>query len=222
MKPVLDISDVAKTFAGPDGPVTALRGFSLALDPSEFVAVRGPSGSGKTTMLLIAGGLLRPDAGSVRLAGEDLYGMNAGDRAAFRARHIGFIFQEFYLLPYLTVSENVLTPALAQAIPDVQRRAQEILDQLGLAHRANHKPDALSTGERQRVALARALLPRPSLLLADEPTGNLDKENADTVAQAFRTFAANGGAVLMVTHNDHVADAAQRTVLLNPATGSTG
>jgi ABC-type lipoprotein export system ATPase subunit len=191
VEPVLEVQAVAKTFAGPDGPVPALRDFSLA------------------------GGLLRPDAGSVRLAGEDLYGMNAGDRAAFRARHIGFIFQEFYLLPYLSVSENVLTPALAQTIRDIEKRARAILDQLGLATRANHKPDALSTGERQRVALARALLPRPSLLLADEPTGNLDKENAETVAQVFRTFAANGGAVLMVTHNDHVAQAAQRTVALN-------
>ena len=196
--------------------------FSLALNPGDFVAVRGPSGSGKTTMLLVAGGLLRPDAGSVRLAGEDLYGMSAGDRAAFRARHTGFIFQEFHLVPYLTVRENVLAPTLAQAIPNAHERAQAILDRFGLAHRANHRPEALSTGERQRVALVRALLAKPSVLLADEPTGNLDKENAEIVVNALREFAGTGGAVLLVTHNDHIAESAQRTMLLNPATGATG
>ena len=221
MEPVLEIQNITKTFAGPDAsPVTALRDFSLTLNRGDFVAVRGPSGSGKTTMLLVAGGLLRPDAGAVRLAGEDLYGMSVAERAAFRARHTGFIFQEFHLVPYLTVRENVLTPTLAQAIPNAHERAQATLDRFGLAHRARHRPEALSTGERQRVALGRALLAKPSVLLADEPTGNLDKENAEIVVKAFREFAGTGGAVLLVTHNDHVAEAAQRTVLLNPSVSS--
>lgn len=214
MPPILELENVRKTFAGPDGSVTALRDFSLAVQPGEFVTVRGPSGSGKTTMLFIGGGLLHPDCGTVRMVGVEIYAMNTRARADFRARHIGFVFQEFYLLPYLTVLDNVLTPCLALHMADAQERAREILKQLGLDGRSRHRPDALSTGERQRVALARALIARPKLLLADEPTGNLDADSAHAVDEVFTNFAKEGGAVVLVTHDDRVAAAAARTVQL--------
>ncbi len=212
MPAILQLERIGKTYRGPDGPVQAVRDFTLSIQPKDFVAVRGVSGSGKTTILLIAGGLLRPDSGCVRFADIDPYAMSARSRAVLRARHVGFIFQEFYLVPYLSVLDNVLTPTLAQPMADAESRAADLLRQLGLAERRNHTTDALSTGERQRVALARALLPRPALLLADEPTGNLDRENSEIVVEALRAFAAGGGGVLMVTHNDSVAAGAHKTV----------
>jgi ABC-type lipoprotein export system ATPase subunit len=220
MSSVAALQQVSKVFAGADGPVTALNGFCLDLAPGEFVAVRGPSGCGKTTMLLIAGGLLRPTRGNVSLLGKDIYELDANARSVFRGRHIGFVFQEFHLLPYLTVRDNVMMPSLAIDVPDAPARAGRLLDQFGLADRAGHKPDALSTGERQRVALARALLPAPRLLLADEPTGNLDASNAGIVEDALVAYARNGGGVLLVTHDDRVASAATRTVELLPNAAS--
>ena len=216
MGPILTLESVKKTFAGPDGEVVALSDFSLEINPSEFVAVRGPSGSGKTTMLLIAGGLLRPTSGNVRLVEAALYDLNPGQRSSFRGRHVGFVFQDHHLLPQLTVLENVLVPSLAVPIDDATEQASRLLEQLGLQGRLRHKPGALSTGERQRVALARALLPGPRLLLADEPTGNLDSDNAKLVEDALVTYARGGGGVLLVTHDDRVAPAATRTVELHP------
>jgi putative ABC transport system ATP-binding protein len=203
---------------GPSGggaAVRALDGVSLELAAGMVLCVRGPSGCGKTTLLLTAGTLLAPTAGSVTLGGTEPYRLSPDARAAFRGRHVGFVFQQFHLVPYLTVRDNVLAPTLAAGslTPEAARgRAEELLAEFGLTERADHTPHALSSGERQRCALARALFNRPRLLLADEPTGNLDPDNAATVLAALRRFAADGGGVLLVTHDDTAAAAADRII----------
>src|SRR5262245_26228798 len=211
---MLSLRQVRKTYQGPVAPVVALADFSLDLGAGEFVAVRGPSGSGKTTLLLVAGGLLRPDAGQVLLDGQNVYDMPREARARFRATCLGFVFQQFHLVPYLSVLDNVLTPTLAHALPGAGERARELLERFGLADRARHVPSELSTGERQRTALARALLHRPRLLLADEPTGNLDDVSGEIVLSCLADFAKAGGAVLLVTHDARAAQYAQRTIQL--------
>ncbi|MGD9856883.1 MAG: ABC transporter ATP-binding protein [Planctomycetaceae bacterium] len=205
---MLSLANVSKTYAGASGPVRALDGVSLELGPGQFVGVQGPSGCGKSTLLLIAGGLMRPDAGNVRIAGADVYALPPDRRATFRGKTIGFVFQQFHLVPYLSVLDNVLAAALATgsaSSEQVRERAQQLIDRFGLSHRAHHVPGALSTGERQRTALARALLNEPRCLLADEPTGNLDRENAVIVLDALAEFAEGGGAVLLVTHDELAA-----------------
>lgn len=214
MKTALDIQRVSKSYHGRDGTVAALTDVSLAVAPGELVAVQGPSGCGKTTLLLAAGGLLQPDGGRITVAEEDLAALSSEKRARLRAGHIGFVFQQFHLVPYLSVWENVLTPALAWPAPDVESRAHELLERFGLSARAPHVPADLSTGERQRTALARALLNRPGLILADEPTGNLDPENANTVIGCLQEFAQAGGAVLLVTHDATLAQQARRVLRL--------
>ncbi len=203
---MLGIREVKKVYPGPNGRVRALDGVTFDVRPGEFVVVRGPSGCGKTTLLLAAGCLLRPTEGTVTIDGQDPYALSSEARARLRAEKIGFVFQQFHLVPYLTVLENILAPSLALRVTGKGDkggpRARELLERFGLAPRANHVPAELSTGERQRVALARALLNRPKLLLADEPTGNLDPENAETVLGHIAGFARSGGAVLLVTHHD--------------------
>ena len=205
---------VAKTFRGGGQSVQALDGVSCRVLPGEFVTVRGPSGCGKSTLLLIAGGLLHPSAGKVEVAGTDPYALSSSRRAAFRAGTIGFVFQQFHLLPYLTVLDNVLAPTIALRVPDARNRAHELLERFGMLDRITHLPGELSTGEKQRAALARALLSAPKVLLADEPTGNLDEENGQAVLQALAQFAAQGGSVLMVTHDSRAAEAAPRALQL--------
>lgn len=206
----LRLTGISKTFHGPSGPVPVLDQIALALAPGGIDAIRGASGSGKTTLLLIAGGLLRPDQGSVTLAGDDLYACPPGRRAAMRAAGIGFVFQQFHLLPYLSVLDNILVPALTGDARALRPRAQHLAERFGLAHRLAHRPAALSTGERQRVALARALLRQPRVVLADEPTGNLDQENAALVMSHLTEFAQAGGAVLLATHDPRAAAHATR------------
>jgi len=214
MTPILQLQDVRKIFAGPQGEVRAVDGISLDLAPGDFVAVQGSSGCGKSTLLLLAGGLLQPDTGTVTIAGENPYRLTPEARAQFRARHIGFVFQQFHLIPYLNVLDNVLAPALAIPHSAGRDRAAELLAHFGMTHRLPHVPSELSTGERQRVALARALLHQPQLLLADEPTGNLDVENGRVVLQYLAEFAKNGGAVLLVTHDPDAATFANRSLRL--------
>lgn len=200
----LRLSGVTQVFDGRDGAVQAVDGVDLQLAAGDFTVVRGASGCGKTTLLLMAGGLLRPTAGEVTLAGQNLYALSGESRARFRASRIGFVFQQFYLIPYLSVLENVLAATLAVGgVPgdDRESRARELLDNLQLGARLGHVPAELSTGEQQRVALARALLNAPALILADEPTGNLDEKNGAIVLESLRSFAASGGMVLMVTHD---------------------
>lgn len=212
---VLSLDNIWKSYrTGATGEVPAVRGVSMNLDAGEFVAVRGPSGCGKSTLMLIAGGLLAPDSGRVRVNDTDPYSLGGDARARFRAEQIGFVFQQFHLVPYLSVLDNVLAPTVATGGSEAAR-ARELVDRFGLSHRVNHVPGQLSTGERQRTALARALLNRPKLLLADEPTGNLDGESAEAVLGYLTDFAGEGGTVLLVTHDDRAAAVAQKSILIN-------
>ncbi len=204
----LEISNVTKTYHSSKGDVTAVDQISLNVEANQFAAVRGPSGCGKSTLLLMAGGLLAPDSGSIQIEGQNLYNLNANARARFRAENIGFVFQQFHLIPYLNVLDNVLAPSLALKEAQTRERAEQLLKKFGLEHRMHHVPAQLSSGERQRTALARALLNEPKLLLADEPTGNLDRENADVVLAHMKDFATAGGAVLLVSHDEHAVEAA--------------
>ncbi|HJO09342.1 MAG TPA: ABC transporter ATP-binding protein, partial [Verrucomicrobiota bacterium] len=181
----------------------------------EFVAVRGPSGSGKTTLLLTLGGMQRPSAGTVQLAGQDLYGLPPSERAKLRSSEIGFVFQMFHLVPYLDLLGNVLLASPSCPSDVVRKRAGELLKELGLAKRVSHRPGELSAGERQRLAVARALLNRPKLILADEPTGNLDPENAAEVIRHLAEFHRSGGTVVLVTHGGAADSHADRTVSLD-------
>jgi len=212
MNPTLELNGVHKTYRTSKGEVHAMDSIGFAVAPGEFVAVQGPSGCGKSTLLLAAGGLLAPEAGTVTITGQNVYALRAEARARFRAAHLGFVFQQFHLVPYLSVLDNVLTPSLALPGHDARPRATELIEQFGLTPRVHHVPGELSTGERQRVALARALLNRPQLLLADEPTGNLDRANAEIVLASLAEFARNGGAVLLVTHDTHAATYASRSL----------
>jgi putative ABC transport system ATP-binding protein len=178
------------------------------------VAVQGPSGCGKTTLLLAAGGLLQPSNGRVLIDGQDPYAFSPEQRARFRGQKIGFVFQQFHLIPFLSVLDNILAPTLAFPTPDAPEHARELIAHFGLQDRVHHVSASLSTGERQRTALARALLNRPKLLLADEPTGNLDGDNGVIVLNCLAEFAKNGGAVLLVTHDSAAVQAAHRVVCL--------
>ncbi|MCB1228794.1 MAG: ABC transporter ATP-binding protein [Verrucomicrobiae bacterium] len=213
--PVLSISEVAKQYRTTEGTVQAIDHVSLSLEPGDFVALHGPSGCGKSTLLLMAGALLSPDSGTIAISGENPYALGAEARAAFRANRVGFVFQQFHLIPFLDVLDNVLVGELAGTLPhgEFRERARELLDRFQLGHRLHHVPSKLSIGEQQRVALARAFLRSPSLILADEPTGNLDAENAAIILEHLGDFAASGeGAVLMVTHDDRAKAVAGRSV----------
>ncbi len=221
---ILKIKDLRKCFPTAHGDVQAVDGVSFELAQKEFVALHGPSGCGKSTLLLIAGGLLSPDEGLVTIASQNPYTLDANGRAAFRAGHVGFVFQQFHLIPFLNVLDNVLVGELARpsngdsngktAAPDFRERALELLESFGLTARLHHVPSTLSVGEQQRVALARALVRRPALILADEPTGNLDPANAATILEHLSDFASQGGAVLMVTHEEAARAAANRSLEL--------
>lgn len=211
---ILQMSAIGKQFSGPDGTVQALASVSLSVDAGELTVVEGPSGCGKSTLLLAAGGLLAPDQGQVCVDGQDLHALTPQRRARFRATSIGFVFQQFHLIPYLSVLDNVLAPSMALPRPEATDRALQLIEALGLSDRRRHLPPTLSTGERQRTALARALLNEPRLLLADEPTGNLDPQNSDAVFAHLAEFARAGGAVLVVTHDVQAARHAGRVVAL--------
>ena len=208
---MIHCDQLTKSYRTKAGDVQALDGVTLQVAPGEFVCIRGPSGCGKSTLLLAVGGMLRPTAGSLRIAGRELYSLPATQRAHFRNTELGFVFQMFHLVPYLTVLENVLLPANA-ATPEVRARARALLDQLGLAARSHHRPAQLSAGERQRTAIARALLRQPKVILADEPTGNLDPANADAVFQHLKGFQRGGGTVLLVTHGATAEGLADRVL----------
>lgn len=211
---MIQLAQVSKIYRGSDGPVHALCEVSLEIESGQFVVVRGPSGCGKSTLLGVVGGLTTPTSGKVRVAGQDLIAASAGTRTQVRARQIGFVFQMFHLFPYLSVLENVAVAALPQVVAKPQVRAGELLERFHLSHRLRHRPSELSTGECQRVAVARAMINHPSLILADEPTGNLDPDNAEAVLDLLRDFHREGGTVLLVTHQETAARHAQRTVLL--------
>ena len=206
--------EVTKIFRKNGSEVTSLDRFTAKVAEGEFVAVRGPSGSGKTTLLLTLGGMQRPSAGSVQLAGRDLYALSPAERARLRSSEIGFVFQMFHLVPYLDLLANVLLACPGKPSAEVRQRASGLMDELGLADRASHRPGELSAGERQRLAVARALLNRPKLILADEPTGNLDPENAAEVIRHLAEFHRAGGTVVLVTHGAAADAHADRTLRL--------
>ena len=213
---MLSIDSISKTYRNGPTKVAVLTDLSLTAAQGEFVSVLGSSGCGKTTLLLAAGGLLTPDSGKVTIDNTNPYALSPEARAAFRAKHVGFVFQQFHLVPYLTVVDNVMTAGLAAGDTSAatRERAMNLIETLGLAERHHHCPAELSVGERQRVALARAMLNQPSLILADEPTGNLDDVNANIVLDTLSKFAHNGGAVLLVTHDQRTANRADKEIKL--------
>ncbi len=211
---MIQLENVSKVFATPRGEVRALDDVSLQIGEGEYVAICGPSGCGKSTLLSLVGGLALPTAGRVTVAGQSTSQMSAGERAAFRADHLGFVFQLFHLLPYLSVVDNVLVAATPRTRKTARERASELLQRFGLGDRLSHRPGELSVGQRQRVAMARALLNRPRLLLADEPTGNLDPANAAALLDLLSEYQREGGTVLLVTHEACAAERAQRTVTM--------
>jgi ABC-type lipoprotein export system ATPase subunit len=210
---MIQLQQVSKAYTTSRGTVRALDGISLDVASGEFLAVRGASGSGKSTLLAVVGGLAQPTAGRVTVRGCELTQMSPSQRSQFRAEHIGFVFQMFHLLPYLNVVDNVLLAARSMT-PEHKAYALELLDRFGLTERRWHRPAQLSAGERQRVAMARAMLNRPALLLADEPTGNLDDRNAGAVLDLLDQYHTDGGTVVLVTHHADAAARAQRTVTL--------
>jgi putative ABC transport system ATP-binding protein len=211
---MIHLEEVTKVYQTAQGPVRALAGVSLDVAAGEFVAVRGPSGCGKSTLLTVVGALGTPTSGRVAVADEDLAALTPAARARFRARKVGFVFQTFHLLPYLTVLENVTAAALPGQSADARRRAGGLLEEFQLGHRLGHRPGQLSTGECQRVAIARAMINQPQLILADEPTGNLDPDNATGVLDLLARLNREGTTILLVTHESLAADYAQRTIQL--------
>ena len=201
----LSIRDISKAYVGSDGKIQVLKDLSLELDAGRIHAIAGSSGCGKTTLLMLCGGLIHPDSGTITLAGEDLLVLSPGERAVRRASLIGFVFQRFHLIPYLNVEQNIMASCVARPVANARERCDELMQRLQLEHRRGHIPGRLSAGERQRVALGRALMNRPSLLVADEPTGNLDEENTELLLALLRDFTEEGGMVLMATHDAAVA-----------------
>jgi len=216
--PTVEVDNVSKRYQSRTQELVILEGVGFTLESGEAMAVTGPSGSGKTTLLNILGTLEPPDEGRVTIAGENPFRLDDRDLARFRNRRIGFIFQEHHLLPQCNVLENVLIPTLAfddDDQSDAPGRARELLASVGLAERVDHKPAELSGGERQRVAIARALVNKPALLLADEPTGDLDRETADTIADVLvDAHVKEETALIVVTHSERLAKRFERRVEL--------
>jgi len=212
--PVIAVADVTKVHRSGDLSVEALRGISFVVEKGDFVAIMGPSGSGKTTLLGILGCLDRPTAGSYRLVGEEVSGLSETRRARIRGDRIGFVFQAFNLLPRSTAFKNVELPLVYAGVRPREReeRALEALAAVGLAGRARHLPSQLSGGEQQRVAIARALVVHPSVVLADEPTGNLDSTSAAEVLAILERVNREGATIVMVTHSRRVAGRASRII----------
>ena len=205
----LEIRNISKSF----GAVNALADISFAVNRGEWIAIMGPSGSGKTTMINIIGCMDRPTSGAVILDGEDVAGLSAEELTVIRRDKIGLVFQQFHLIPYLTAVENVMVAQYYHSLVD-ENEALQALDRVGLLERARHLPRQLSGGEQQRVCIARALINHPKLILADEPTGNLDETNGGIVMDLFRRLHAEGSTIVVVTHDPDVAACAEKTIVL--------
>ena len=211
---MIRMHDLTKAYRTEDVETTALNEINLAVEAGEFIAIMGPSGCGKSTLLTVLGMLDSPDAGSYEFDGEDVAGYAENRLAAIRKENIGFIFQSFNLVDELTVAENVMLPLLYQKVPARERddRVQKVLERVGIAHRAEHRPQQLSGGQQQRVAVARAVISNPKLILADEPTGNLDSANGEEVLGLLNQLNGDGTTIIMVTHDRGHADHASRVV----------
>ena len=211
---VLSARDVRRDYPVVGEPVHAVRGITLDIAAGEYVAIVGPSGCGKSTLLNLLGAIDRPTAGSITIAGRDVSKLTDAEATSFRLTGIGFVFQRFYLMPTLTASENVELPMSEAKVPRVEReaRARELLRYVGLEGRAGHRPYQLSGGEQQRVAIARALANKPALLLADEPTGELDARTGTEMIEMFARLNADGTTLVVVTHDEELAQAAKRRV----------
>ena len=212
--PVLSMNRVTFAYPSPAGPVPALREVSVTLKAGEWIAVMGPSGSGKSTVLLCAAGLLRAQSGSVVLDGRDVVRASEAQLSALRRDRLGFIFQEFNLVPALTVEQNVSLPARFGGTRRPRAEVLEVLNRVGLRERAGARPEQLSGGQRQRVAIARAIVARPAVVFADEPTGSLDTHSGDVILGELQALVEAGAAVLMVTHDPRVAARADRVIWL--------
>jgi putative ABC transport system ATP-binding protein len=212
--PPLRLRGVGRTYERGGETVHALQDVDMTVEAGEFVAVVGPSGSGKSTMLNTLGLLDTPTAGDVFLDGEEVSDLDDGTRTDLRKEYIGFVFQDFYLIPTLTATENVLLPTVYDADREAEERAEDLLQRVGLGDRLGHRPTELSGGQKQRVAIARSLVNEPEVLLADEPTGNLDTGTGRQVLEEFERVCAEGVAVVAVTHDELVTEYADRTVEL--------
>ncbi len=212
---MIEIKNVSKSYEMGGEHVLALDGVSLTVEEGDFLAVTGPSGSGKSTLLFTMGGLLTPTKGAVSVRDTDIYGLHPRERAQFRRENIGFIFQTFELLPYLTALENVMLPLSIAGIDSVEQRerAREGLSRVGLAKRVGHKPSELSGGEQQRVSIARGVVNEPDILLADEPTGNLDRKTGDGIIDLLRGLnERDGQTIVIVTHDTSKTEEANRVI----------
>jgi len=218
--PAIELSHIFRTYHVGDAIVNALDGVTLTIRRGEFVAIMGPSGSGKTTMLNVLGCLDTPTSGVYRLDGSPVQSLSEDELADIRQKKIGFIFQDYQLIPRMTAARNVEVPMIFAGVDPTERRTKvaAALNVVGLSHRIDHRPDQLSGGERQRVAIARAIVMEPSFLLADEPTGNLDTKSGDEIVALLQRLSADGLTIVMVTHNPLVADHAER--VLNMRDGS--
>lgn len=213
---MIGIQELKKTYGSAEGEVHALRGVTLDILKGEAVAIMGHSGSGKSTLLSIIGALNPPSAGTVKIDGIDIYALSQERRADFRREYLGFVFQQFQLIPYLTAMENVLLPLVTTRFSNRQKRemAEQVLCRVGLDGKMHRLPNALSGGEQERVAIARALVNKPPLILADEPTGNLDSKTGEEIMTLFRRLNADGLTILMVTHNPENTRYMGRTIVV--------
>ena len=217
-EPIIELHQVVKQYKGKASRVTALKGIDLRIGAGEFVAVLGKSGAGKTTLVNLISGIDRPTSGEIRVAGTAVHALSEDDRAAWRGRNVGVVFQFFQLLPTLTVLQNVMLPmdfAGRYSLREQKERAMHLLDQVGIADHAHKLPSAMSGGQQQRIAIARALANDPPVLLADEPTGSLDSATANEVLSVFEELVRQGKTMLVATHDRDVMKRARRTVLLS-------